>query len=114
GILGLLALLAMGIFGTLLAPHDPNAGTNLIIRDLPNGNTDIKVPPTLPDPEHWFGTDALGRDQWSRILAGARLPLAIVLAAMCVRVIIGVTLGVIACWYGGPIARAIRIVAAGI
>ena len=114
GILGLLALLAMGVFGTMLAPHDPNAGTNLIIRDLPNGNTDIKVPPTLPDPENWFGTDALGRDQWSRILAGTRLTLAIVLAAMVVRLAIGFVLGVIAGWYGGPVARSIRIVAAGI
>ena len=114
GILGLLALLAMGVFGTVLAPHDPNAGTNLIVRDLPNGNTDIKAPPTLPDPEHWFGTDALGRDQWSRILAGTRLTLAIVLAAMVVRLAIGFALGVIAGWYGGPVARSIRIVAAGI
>ena len=114
GILGLLALLVMGVFGVYLAPHDPNAGTNLIIRDLPNGNTDIKVPPTLPDAEHLFGTDTLGRDQWSRILAGTRLTLAIVLGATVVRLAIGISLGLIAGWYGGPLARAVRIVAAGV
>ncbi|MDQ2950859.1 MAG: hypothetical protein M3R54_01205, partial [Chloroflexota bacterium] len=81
GICCVLALLAIGIFGGMLAPRDPNAGTSLIIRDLPNGNTAIRVPPTYPDPEHWFGTDQLGRDQWSRVLAGARLTLTVVLAA---------------------------------
>jgi peptide/nickel transport system permease protein len=114
GLLGVLGLLAMGVFGLMLAPYDPNAGTNLIIRDLPNGNTDIKVPPTLPDPGHWFGTDALGRDQWSRVLAGARLTLTIVLSAAVVRLAIGFTLGLLAGWYGGPISRAVRIVASGI
>ncbi len=114
GVLGVLGLLAMGVFGLMLAPYDPNAGTNLIIRDLPNGNTDIKVPPTLPDPAHWFGTDALGRDQWSRVLAGARLTLTIVLSAAVVRLAIGFTLGLLAGWYGGPVARAVRIIAAGI
>jgi peptide/nickel transport system permease protein len=114
GVLGLLGLLGMGVFGLMLAPYDPHAGTNLIIRDLPNGNTDIKVPPTLPDPDHWFGTDALGRDQWSRVLAGARLTLTIVLSAAVVRLAIGFSLGLLAGWYGGPTARAVRIIAAGI
>jgi peptide/nickel transport system permease protein len=109
----LLGLLVMGVFGLMLAPYDPNAGTNLIIRDLPNGNTDIKVPPTLPDPEHWFGTDALGRDLWSRVLAGARLTLTIVLSAAVVRLALGFTLGLLAGWFGGPVSRAVRIVAAG-
>jgi peptide/nickel transport system permease protein len=113
GVLGVLGLLAMGVFGLMLAPYDPNAGTNLIIRDLPNGNTDIKVPPTLPDPEHWFGTDALGRDLWSRVLAGARLTLTIVLSAAVVRLALGFTLGLLAGWFGGPVSRAVRIVAAG-
>lgn len=114
GSVGVLALLAMGVFGVMLAPYDPNAGTNLVIRDLPNGNTDIKVPPTMPDPEHLFGTDVLGRDHWSRILAGARLTLSIVLAATVARLGIGFTLGLLAGWYGGPFARAVRILAAGI
>ena len=114
GLLGLGALLAMGIWGLTLAPHDPNAGTNLFIRDLPNGNTEVRVPPTLPDPDHLLGTDTLGRDQWSRVLAGARLTLAVVLGATVVRLALGFTLGLIAGWYGGPLARGMRIAAAGV
>ena len=114
GLLGLLALLALGVFGQILAPYDPNAGTNLILRDLPNGNTDVGIPPTLPDREHLFGTDALGRDQWSRILAGARLTLAVVLGAAVVRLAIGFTLGLIAGWYGGALGRTLRIITTGI
>ncbi|MDQ2951301.1 MAG: ABC transporter permease [Chloroflexota bacterium] len=114
GVCSVVALLAMGMFGGTLAPHDPNAGTSLIIRDLPNGNTAIKVPPTYPDPEHWFGTDQLGRDQWSRVLAGARLTLTVVLAATLVRLAIGFVLGLAVGWYGGPLVRAVRIAAAGV
>ena len=114
GLLGLFALLAIGMFGVTLAPHDPNAGTNLLIRDLPNGNTEVRVPPTLPDADHFLGTDTLGRDQWSRILAGARLTLAIVLGATIVRLAFGFTLGLLAGWYGGPLARGVRVAAAGV
>jgi ABC-type dipeptide/oligopeptide/nickel transport system permease subunit len=114
GLIGLAALLAMGMFGLMLAPHDPNAGANLFIRDLPNGNTEVRVPPTLPDADHLLGTDTLGRDQWSRVLAGARLTLAVVLGATVVRLLLGFTLGLIAGWYGGPLARGLRTVAAGV
>ena len=62
------------------------------------------MPPTLPDPEHFLGTDVLGRDQWSRILAGARLTLTIVLTATVARLGIGFGLGIFAGWYGGPLS----------
>ena len=68
------------IFGSLIAPHDPNA------QDLLD---------TLQHPswEHPFGTDDLGRDIFSRVIVGARTavlgPLVIALGAM----LIGNTLG---------------------
>jgi peptide/nickel transport system permease protein len=113
GLLGVLALLTIGIFGSLVAPYDPNAGTSMIARDFPNG-MQFRVPPTLPDDQHWFGTDALGRDQLSRILAGAKLTLAIVLTAALVRLAIGLMLGLLSGWYGGPFVRAMTVVASGI
>jgi ABC-type dipeptide/oligopeptide/nickel transport system permease subunit len=61
-----------------------------------------------------FGTDALGRDQWSRVLAGAWLSLSIVVTAALVRLGIGLSLGVTIGWYGGVFARVVRIVATGI
>lgn len=114
GLIGMLGLFAMGVFGGLVAPYDPSANQSSIIRILPDGRTTIAFPPTLPDPEHWFGTDPIGRDQWSRVLAGAWISLSVVLAAALVRLGIGFSLGVTSGWYGGPFARVVRIVATGI
>ena len=114
GLLCVLVLLVMGVFGLALAPSDPNAGASLIITEVPGGNDLIRFPPTYPDADHWFGTDQLGRDQWSRVLGGARLTLTIVLAATLVRLSLGFILGLATGWYGGPLAQVVRIVAAGI
>src|SRR5205814_2830483 len=80
----------------------------------PDGTISFKVPPTFPDSDHFFGTDALGRDQWSRLLTGAWLSLSIVVAAAVLRLGIGFSLGLTSGWYGGPFARLVRIVATGI
>jgi oligopeptide transport system permease protein len=50
---------------------------------------------------HWFGTDALGRDLFVRLLAGGRLSLAVGLASTLVSVLIGVAWGAIAGYFGG-------------
>jgi peptide/nickel transport system permease protein len=114
GLTGVIALLIIGIFGTMLAPFDPNAGGSLIWRVLPDGNTTFQVPPTLPDPDHLLGTDSLGRDQWSRILAGAKLTLMVVLAAMLVRLGIGFGIGITSGWYGGVLSKGLTVIAKGI
>jgi peptide/nickel transport system permease protein len=113
GLVCVAALLVMGLFGSMLAPHDPNAGSSLIITPVPGGNDVIRVPPTYPDAEHLFGTDQLGRDQWSRVLAGARMTLTIVLAATLTRLGIGFALGLATGWYGGALAHVVRIIASG-
>jgi ABC-type dipeptide/oligopeptide/nickel transport system permease subunit len=114
GLVGTLALFAMGVFGGLIAPYDPSANASSIIKVLPGGAISIAFPPTLPDSQHWFGTDPIGRDQWSRVLAGAWLSLSVVVAAALVRLGIGFSLGLTSGWYGGPFARIVRIVAMGI
>ena len=65
-------------------------------------------------PSIGLGTDVLGRDQWSRILAGGWLTLTLVLTATLVRSVIGISLGAVSGWYGGPLARALRLVGSGI
>jgi peptide/nickel transport system permease protein len=114
GLVSVLALLAIGVFGLAVAPRDPNAGASLIITEVPGGNDLIRFPPTYPDAEHPFGTDQLGRDQWSRVLGGARLTLTIVLAATLTRLVLGFTLGLVTGWYGGPLAQVVRTIAAGV
>lgn len=114
GMVGTLALLAMGVFGGIVAPYDPNSNLSMVIKQLPDGTFSFKVPPTLPDSDHLFGTDALGRDQWSRVLSGAWLSLSVVVAAALVRLGIGASLGVMSGWYGGPFAAVMRVAATGI
>ena len=114
GLIGTLAILAIGVLGGMLAPYDPNANLSMIVKHLPDGTISFKVPPTLPDSDHLFGTDALGRDQWSRVLTGAWLSLSIVVVAALVRLGIGVSLGVTSGWYGGAFAGVVRILALGI
>jgi oligopeptide transport system permease protein len=49
-----------------------------------------------PSWDHWFGTDALGRDQWSRVVHGARLSLGVALLATSLAVSIGIMVGMMA------------------
>lgn len=54
-----------------------------------------------PGVAHWFGTDALGRDIFARMLYGARYSLVIGIGSVTIGLVIGVTLGAIAGFYGG-------------
>lgn len=82
-----LILLIMALFAPLIAPHDPIA---------------INIPGRLNSPSatYWLGTDALGRDVFSRLIYGTRISLTIGVIASLFGTIIGVTIGVIAGYYG--------------
>ncbi len=54
-----------------------------------------------PSDEHWLGTDSFGRDVFSRVLVGARVSLAIGIAAPVIAAVIGVWLGMLAGYFGG-------------
>lgn len=60
-----------------------------------------------PSSAHWFGVDQLGRDEFSRILFGARYSLVIGVVSVTVGLSIGVTLGSIAGYFGGQIDNVI-------
>ncbi|MFN7975715.1 MAG: oligopeptide ABC transporter permease [Acidobacteriota bacterium] len=62
-------------------------------------NLDAMLVP--PSAHHFFGTDALGRDVFSRILHGGRISLFVGLTVMLVALFIGVLLGVASGYYGG-------------
>jgi len=88
------------IAGPLITPYSPTA------QDLSNRLT----PPFAPRPGvSILGSDPLGRDMLSRIIAGARVSLAVAAAAVLVSGVIGVVLGVIAGmstgWLGALIMR---------
>jgi ABC-type dipeptide/oligopeptide/nickel transport system permease subunit len=56
-----------------------------------------------PGPQHWFGTDNLGRDQYSRLLYGLRAPLLAGIVGAAITTILGTILGVAAGYFGGLI-----------
>ncbi len=59
--------------------------------------------PLAPGKQFLFGTDNLGRDVLSRVIHGARISLSVGIAAMATATIIGVTVGVLAGYYGRPL-----------
>jgi len=56
-----------------------------------------------PQAGHWLGTDALGRDQLTRLLYGGRVSLMVGIVATGVALAIGVTYGAISGFYGGMV-----------
>ena len=57
----------------------------------------------FPSEEYWMGTDLNGRDQFSRIVFGARTSLAVSILAQLLAVSIGIPLGALAGWRGGRV-----------
>jgi len=64
-------------------------------------------PPSL---QHLFGTDELGRDVFSRVVYGARIALWVGILVVTIEAAIGVTLGILAGYYGGKIDKVISAI----
>ncbi len=101
---GLLALIVLiALFAPLLAPHDPLA-QDLTRRLLPPFWQERSVP------EHLLGTDHLGRDYLSRLIYGARVSLGVGAGVILVSGSIGITLGLVAGYFGGWIDMVISFI----
>jgi peptide/nickel transport system permease protein len=97
-------VLICGIFGPLFYPHDPT---------IINLSNTLKPPAWMDGGQltYFLGTDSLGRDMLSRLIQGARASLVVAVFGVCFAGIIGVTVGMIAGYFGGKIDNVImRIV----
>ncbi|MCY7316418.1 MAG: ABC transporter permease [Rubrivivax sp.] len=83
-----IAFVLIAIAGPALVPFDPLATNSAVALRPPNGT-------------HWFGTDALGRDIFSRVIVATRLDLGIAFAAVLLSFVIGMPLGLAAGYFGG-------------
>jgi peptide/nickel transport system permease protein len=90
GVVILALVVLMVIFAPLFTDHSPTK-SNLML---------VEHPPSAENP---FGTDSSGRDVLSRFLYGGRISLIVGFSAMVFTLLIGVTLGSIAGYYGGKI-----------
>lgn len=84
----LLLLLVSAVAAPWVAPLDPLDQDLLAIKQLPSA-------------DHWLGTDALGRDVFSRTVYGIGITMAGVMEAVVVAVFLGMVLGVSAGYFGG-------------
>ncbi|MBT1070398.1 oligopeptide ABC transporter permease [Pelotalea chapellei] len=89
GIVVLLFLTA-ALAAPLISPYEPNA----------INAWQVLAPPSW---QHWFGTDELGRDVFSRILYGSRISLKVGFVAVGIAVFIGTVVGLVAGYYSGVV-----------
>ena len=74
----IITLALMAIAAPLIERHDPTFQDYSSLQQSPNG-------------KYWLGTDLLGRDQWSRLIHGARISLSVGILTQLVAVSIGLT-----------------------
>jgi peptide/nickel transport system permease protein len=78
------------VFANIVSPYDPN-----------------KIDPAFfdkpPSAAHVLGTDQVGRDNLSRVIYGGRVSLSVGVVAVAIYMVIGITLGAVAGYYGGTV-----------
>lgn len=82
--------LVLALAAPLLAPYDPDA-------------IDIMNMLSPPGAEHWFGTDQVGRDVFSRVLFASRVDLLLCVVGVLPPLLIGTTVGMLSGYFGGVV-----------
>lgn len=93
----LVALVVVAVFAPLIAPYPP----------LQYHPAIAAQPPSLA---HWLGTDALGRDQLSRVIYGARISLSVGAGAIVLGGLIGSILGIVGGYLRGWVDQVISMI----
>ena len=82
--------LFLALAGPVIAPYDPDA-------------IDIMNMLSPPSAEHWFGTDQVGRDIFSRVLFASRVDLFLCVIGVLPPLLIGTTIGLLSGYFGGVV-----------
>jgi peptide/nickel transport system permease protein len=88
GIVIVAIMILIALTSQWIAPYDP-IGVDLNSKLL------------APSAQHWLGTDDMGRDVFSRVLAGARVSLLSAFIIIAISIVVGTVIGVIAGYAGG-------------
>ena len=94
GLVFIVLLVLVALFAPWIATHDV-------------GEPDLLARYKGPSAEHWLGTDATGRDIFSRVVFGARISLRVGIIVVAVSAVVGTTIGALAGYYGGWIDRVV-------
>jgi peptide/nickel transport system permease protein len=86
----LVGWLFVALAAPTIAPYDPTA-------------VDILNMLAPPSAEHWFGTDQVGRDVFSRVLFGARIDVFLCVVGVLPPLLIGTTVGLVSGYFGGMV-----------
>jgi peptide/nickel transport system permease protein len=97
GVVMVILFLLFALFAPWLAPQDP-AHIQLDARLL------------APTTSHWFGTDELGRDIFSRVIFGARISMLVGISVVAASLTLGLLIGSVAGFYGGYIDRFTNVI----
>lgn len=81
-------LILIAVFAPVIAPQDPYV-------------SNLKNALQAPSSEHWFGTDKLGRDIFSRVIYASRISLSSTLVLVAIIFVVGTILGTLAGYFGG-------------
>ncbi len=97
GIVFIILFVCFALFAPWIAPQDPAA---------------INLPARLmgPSAQHWFGTDELGRDIFSRIIFGARVSMLVGISVVVGSLVLGLIIGALAGYYGGRVDRFVNVI----
>ncbi|UPV74930.1 ABC transporter permease [Halorussus limi] len=124
GIVVVVAIVLVALFAPLFAPHNPT-NQNLDRSQLPplgfsktttqtssqmvNGSIEVvnETVTVSATPKYPLGTDSLGRDMLSRVIYGARTSLLVGLLGTAIAATVGVTVGLVAGYYGGKVDDAL-------
>jgi peptide/nickel transport system permease protein len=90
GLLIIIGLIFIALFAPLIAPYDP------IVTNLANRLQPLSF-------EHYFGTDEVGRDIFSRIVWGSRLTLYVIGLVAIIAAPVGILIGTVSGYFGGII-----------
>lgn len=88
GVSVVLLIVVLALLAPLVSNHDPL-------------RIDLVSQLQRPSGAHWLGTDIQGRDVWARLVYGARVSLSAGIVSQAIALLIGLTMGLIAGYYGG-------------
>jgi peptide/nickel transport system permease protein len=90
--------LLCALFGSIIAPQDPSV-------------QDLMAKLQNPTAKHWFGTDNLGRDVFSRVIVGTRVILFVAFGATVIAAILGTIIGLVAGYFKGMVDEVLMRIA---